>query len=317
MMNIAIAERRVRINAGNLWWLLRSYPIPILTAFFVSVSCCSLAYWQWHRAIEKSQLLMAMDMRKQQGISSLDNLEIQLSSSQGITQKSFNSMTDGLQISQFGYVIPNYYWLWDNRIYQGQIGYDVIALFYSTRPSLSNSLNNLNKKAQLYIVNLGWVKAPPQRQQFPNITLPTTAIELTATLYTDYGSQFTLPQLFSSRTQDKKIKLADSWPKRIQVPTPKQLQDDIKRIPFSKLLEENVDIAINLEENIHLQSDFMLMADKSILHFQPHFKAVVMPPEKHHAYMWQWLLLALAAPLIALGVIRQHMRINMHKSSIK
>ena len=113
------------------------------------------------------------------------------------------------------------------------------------------------------LVNLGWVVAPQSRDQLPELSIP-ESFELKALLRTELKG-FRLGQ----NLEDTGL-----WPQRMQQVEPAEL---------AKVLGQELAPVLLYQQ----QSPYLY-----------HYKAVVMPPEKHRAYALQWLLLAVAVVVI-------------------
>ena len=113
------------------------------------------------------------------------------------------------------------------------------------------------------LVNLGWVAAPQSRDQLPELSIP-ESFELKALLRTELKG-FRLGQ----NLEDTGL-----WPQRMQQVEPAEL---------AKVLGQELAPVLLYQQ----QSPYLY-----------HYKAVVMPPEKHRAYALQWLLLAVAVVVI-------------------
>ena len=161
--------------------------ITICVVTIVVLVCLRLGYWQLQRAESKTEQLTQIAALQSQGVMSWQQMQ-QLPSDWNKT---------GLQISISGVLDTQQYWLLDNQVYQGQVGYDVLTLL------------RLQQSKQTLLVNLGWVKAPLTRQQLPSINLPSTPLAMTVQLKQGKLSGFTL--------QDAQHKTDTAWPKRVQI----------------------------------------------------------------------------------------------------
>ncbi|KTF13293.1 SURF1 family protein [Pseudoalteromonas sp. H105] len=155
----------------------------VLVVVFV---CLRLSYWQIQRAEAKALQLAHIESVQDQGV-------MQWSQVQALPVTWDKT---GIKVTFRGQVEGQYYWLLDNQIYQGQVGYDVLTLFTPTGSKIP------------IVANLGWVKAPLTRQQLPTINLPKQPIEMTVQLKQGQLSGFTLENSDTAQS--------DGWPKRIQ-----------------------------------------------------------------------------------------------------
>lgn len=128
---------------------------PILATIITLVAVVimfGLGEWQLQRAETKRERLSSIEQR--QNLSPFSVAEISLM--QGDIRD--------LPFSVKGTINPEQYFLLDNKINQGQVGYQVIAPLQTIEGVL--------------LVNFGWVKAGLSRQQLPDIKLPIGSIEL-------------------------------------------------------------------------------------------------------------------------------------------
>ncbi|MEO2267739.1 SURF1 family protein [Pseudoalteromonas sp. YIC-656] len=145
--------------------------------------CTRLGFWQLERAEQKQQRQQMLDSWSERGV---------LDFAQALRVIQDGDAT-GMQVVITGEVSPQY-WLLDNQVYQGKVGYDVLVLML---PDTSN---------RWLLVNLGFVPAPLTRNELPIINLP---------------SEITLPQALIKDGELGGITLKDdiqqdAWPKRIQ-----------------------------------------------------------------------------------------------------
>lgn len=121
----------------------------------------------------------------------------------------------------------------------------------------------LSNQGPAVLVNLGWVAAPQSRDVLPELAVP---------------EQFELKALL--RTELKGFRLGQNlehtglWPQRMQ---------QVEPVELSQVLGQELAPVLLYQQ----QSPYLY-----------HYKAVVMPPEKHRAYALQWLLLAVAVLVV-------------------
>lgn len=150
------------IIAFNRYWVVRW---PWVLVNFLAVSLLlGLSFWQWQRAMEKTQTLARIENWQQQGAVNIARL-----STLNATGR------DGLQVDFNGRWLAPMVWLVDNQMVSGRIGYDVlVAVEDVSAPDSSenSSQDSLQEKSAALLVNLGWVAAPLQREFLPNIDIP-------------------------------------------------------------------------------------------------------------------------------------------------
>ena len=241
-----------------------------VTAFLI---LCKLGFWQLERADQKRILLeqtSGVVLSQQNLLNSITLGDVSELNNKEVT---LELTLDNRSI-----------WLIDNKIYQGQAGYDVVvpALVGSSVTHTNNdstvsngdiSVTNddssvINGNAYVF-VNLGWWKAPATRAELPEVILP-EKVNVTGLLKTTDLEQFTL----SDKTGEY------SFPQRVQ--------------SVNAILEFHKNKAPST-------SPVFLYASSNTINQHPQlYKPVVMPPEKHVAYAVQWFLLAVAAVIVFL-----------------
>ncbi|KZN67166.1 hypothetical protein N473_08060 [Pseudoalteromonas luteoviolacea CPMOR-1] len=137
----------------------------IFAVVLVMSICFRLSYWQWQRALDKqAQLMMLSEQPENKRLLINTNAEL-LQGAKAVLVGEFRS---------------GYWWLLDNQIVNGQIGYDLIAIFDAG--GVDDPL----------IINLGFVAAGKDRAQLPMIELPVGPIEIDAQFKIGEWSGFTL-----------------------------------------------------------------------------------------------------------------------------
>lgn len=139
-----------------------------------------LGFWQLERAEEKKQLLQSIDQIQSQPMVSL------------ITLDSNAAVNQYRQVSAEGEFIKGRYWLVDNSVHLGKVGYEVVSPFVLT-----------NK--QIILVNRGWVAAPLLRSELPVIQDIWGQIQLQGRLTTPSDNRLA-----------RELEADKNWPKRIQ-----------------------------------------------------------------------------------------------------
>ncbi|MFY8326688.1 SURF1 family protein [Pseudoalteromonas sp. ZZD1] len=222
----------------------------ICVVIVVVLVCLRLGYWQIQRGQAKSLQLSHIAKVQSKGVMPWQQV-LALPSEWNKT---------GIQASLTGTVNTVHYWLLDNQVVQGQVGYDVLALFKPTHSQTP------------ILVNFGWIKAPASRQQLPSVTLPRGAIDIKVQLKQGKLSGFTLD---SSEHQKHK----SDWPKRVQ---------NIDLALFEKHVKQPLVDFIAYRQGV---------GDAFGI---PHYQAVVMSPQKHYGYAVQWLLIGLSCVVVAI-----------------
>ncbi len=149
-------------------------------------------------------------------------------------------------------------WLLDNKVHQGQVGYEVLL-----------ALTPEDVSRQRILVNLGWIPAGADREQWPDLSTLgqwQSMLNLTGQVYSP--SQ---PWLLN---QDE---LQQAWPQRLQ------------GLAMEKL------VAFYAELGLQLSPVILRISEDSQLGFIKQWPIVVMTPAKHQGYAVQWFLMALAS----------------------
>ncbi|WP_172972733.1 SURF1 family protein [Pseudoalteromonas sp. THAF3] len=147
-------------------------------------TCVGLGFWQLDRAEQKQAREQLLQQWASKGCIPFTQ-----------AQRLINSDVDatGMQTAVSGRVLQHY-WLLDNQVYQGRVGYDVLVLVMPQGAS------------RWLLINLGFIVAPTTREQLPQLQLPT---------------QITLDDVLIKEGPLGSITLAQSspsmgWPKRVQ-----------------------------------------------------------------------------------------------------
>lgn len=238
-MRIKLANQYFALN--KLWLLIT------VTAFAILIN---LAWWQLSRAEQKAaQLQRLADIQAKGPLNFRQFIDL--------TQRGRD--IDGMLLEDTGQWLAPYIWLRDNQILNGRVGYDVIIPV------------QFNVADPVLLVNLGWVAAPQQRSELPDITIP-TSLDISGLLRTDPAGVIL----------GQNIENMGTWPMRIQ------------QVDFSALdglLPQQLIPALLYQQNAG--------------NFIPHYQPVVMLPEKHRGYALQWLLLGVAVLGVALAASHQ------------
>ncbi|MEM0515138.1 SURF1 family protein [Pseudoalteromonas sp. YIC-827] len=172
--------------------------------------CTRLGFWQLERAEQKQQRQQLLDSWSAQGVMPLTKA-LRYIESEDAT---------GLQV-RFDAQLQSEYWLLDNQVYQGRVGYDLLVL--ALAPGSSNWL----------LVNLGFVPAPSQRNELPTIALPSELTLTQALVKEGPLAQFTLSETL----------VEQGWPKRIQEIVITQMSEQTRKpiYPFMVYAQDAID----------------------------------------------------------------------------
>lgn len=231
--------------------LIRNWPLTVLSGLLFPL-LLSLGVWQLDRAGEKAALNAAIDAR-------LSLQPRSLSNNSAAEPEKLQTYTP---VRLLGYYTGEYHLL-DNRTRGGRVGYEVLQVFVSAE--------------QRWLVNRGWVEAPPERDRLPEITWPRAAKVVIGFLYPveETGEE---PRVASGR--------------RIQ-------QLDGAFAGSLDLARPRWSIRLSADSDTALVTDWQLINS---------------PPERHRAYAVQWF--AMAAALLILWLLAATSAAAIVKSAV-
>lgn len=161
-------------------------PLSILVVLILPV-LLKLGFWQMDRAEEKKQIIAEIAEVKQQGIASWQP----------------QGLKSGQLVKISGHFTDKEYWLLDNRINRGRVGFEVVMPFVSG--------------TEIILVNRGWVKGDPSRRELPAIKTPAGKILLTGRVHR--AIQNNLVEYMST----------GDWPKVISAVEPLEMYQEINQ----------------------------------------------------------------------------------------
>lgn len=189
-----------------MWTFLSRLPIvATLVTFVCVVIMFALGNWQLQRAEQKTQRLLALEFAAQ-------SAQIDL---QQVLRSNIDEMLD-MPISFEGGADASRYFLLDNKIHKGRVGYQVLV------PMQTNS--------GTVIANFGWVAATNSRNILPNIQI--------SNKNASYAGVISLP---ANNAMVKETAQVDGqWPKVLQQTDLNIIKQHYKQevLPFVVLLNE-------------------------------------------------------------------------------
>ena len=214
--------------------------------FFLPLTL-SLGFWQLDRAEQKKVL---------------DQKHAKLGSRQPVLISDRSEIDEEFRPYRiYGHYAPEYFLL-DNRISEGQVGYEVLQLF---RTEAGFSL----------LVNRGWIAAPRLREEIPEVLQLNNKVGIEGFFYQSDGEVPLLNQSnFESFDQQH-------WPKRIQ-----------------KLAWDELAAILSVSDLI--KREFRLGSGDVPGALRINWRSTEMGPEKHLGYAVQWFSLAFALLLLTL-----------------
>jgi len=207
-----------------------------------------LGFWQLDRAQQKLQQQQLVNQRQ-------ENLWLDL------PQEQVTHAINQQRVQLNGRLLHQTTWLLDNKVYQGQVGYEVLV------PLLIENSN------RLVIVNLGWVKASLDRNILPPLQEWTRVQTFSGLLHVASANPY---RLSAPATQD--------WPKRIGdidlVMMEQQLGFELSNGVYGAILRLDPTINIGYQKQWRWGNN--------------------MTVAKHQGYAFQWFALALTLALLTL-----------------
>lgn len=222
----------------------------MLVTLLVFTILARLGFWQLERGQQKQQRLEQIaHYQKLDLVTFTDLLKIRQ-----------QYEPTGINVTLSGQFVHPYSWLLDNKVVNGQAGYDVLLALTPDGPEA-------DKHALL--VNMGWIKGDyANRSTLPKFTIPQQKVSLSGFVKAKDLVAFSL----SSQSDNQQL-----WPLRTQQIDIKMIeqQSGLSFYPFIVIAQQSADFG-----------------------FTHHYQPVVMPPEKHQAYSLQWFLLAIAVLIV-------------------
>lgn len=225
-----------------------------------------LGFWQLDRAEEKRQLLSFIE--HQQSLPALSFSEAVLNET--------GSTEDGAQLAYRqirlrGEFDRSHYWLIDNKVFRGKVGYEVVAPFYAT-------------SGEVVLVNRGWVAAPSRREVLPGVSFPESEIEIRGR-FIPVSNNKMVRNISSSN-------LEGQWPVRIQ---------QLSIVEAQQALNSENLVSTSLPQEILQLSP----NDPSALEMV--WRDVNVSASKHQGYAAQWFSMAV---VLVIALIIANIRVH-------
>ncbi|MEP1551135.1 MAG: SURF1 family protein [Paraglaciecola sp.] len=180
--------------------------IASLVTFTAVVIMFALGVWQLQRAQEKTERLLSVKEAESTGQTTLQNL----------LKKHSDNMLD-MPVSMRGKAENLRYFLVDNKIYQGRVGYHVLV--------------PVNTQQGWLLTNFGWVAAMSSRNTLPTVKLHSDL--------TEYFGMVSIP--IKNVMVQETAKLDGDWPKLLQQVDLEIMQQHLQQslLPFVVLLNQD------------------------------------------------------------------------------
>ena len=170
---------------------------------------------------------------------------------------------------------PDALFFLDNQLDNGRLGYRAYQVLLEQASQ---------QGAAALLVNLGWVPGSLDRRQLPDIKPLSGHYRLKGNIRKLDPGVMLAEQVLPSRQL-----ASHEWPLRIQQIDPEK---------FSPLIGQNL-------------LPFVVYLDKNeAIGYKKNWQAVVMPPQKHRAYAFQWFSLATAFLVLMIAASRHYHRQN-------
>lgn len=170
--------------------------------------------------------------------------------------------------------------LWDNRTHEGRAGFEVISTI---------TLDNGN----VALVNRGWIAPGPDRQNLPDVSLPSSVLDRPVTL----EGYLSLPSKgFASGSA---ITGGEGWPKLLQFFDYDAISLAVGKPVLASVVQAQALLADTSSPTALLSRPEWLEAN-----WQP----AASGPAKHYSYAFQWFAMALALTIIFLVVNTRKIR---------
>ena len=204
----------------------------------------ALGLWQLQRADEKAAIASRWEQRKLQAPVALKHVNVDAAAG-----------LEYLPVTLRGSLLPDRYFLLDNRIYRGKFGYEVLGIV------------RLEGSGKSVLVNRGWIAGDSSRRSLPEVPPVDGLLTIKGHIYVAPGDPYLLAD----------VGLEPGWPKRIQAIEMDKLRPLVETLTGQPLFPYPV--RINPDQLVALTVDW---------------KVINISPEKHTGYAVQWFTMALA-----------------------
>ncbi|ASJ71154.1 SURF1 family protein [Granulosicoccus antarcticus] len=222
-----------------------------------------LGFWQLDRAALKVSLQQAADESSKAQASVFSQVEDPVAASQFYQRVLLQGRYDGER--QF---------LWDNRIYQGQAGFEVIVPFQL-------------EDGRWLLVNRGWIAPGPSRSELPEVSLSNSASELSVTIE---GFLSSPSKGFAS---GEAVPGQGSWPRLLQYFDYDAISRALDAPVIATVVQAQILSTDGLDVRVPTPRPEWLIAN-----WQP----AASGPAKHYSYAFQWFAMAIALTILFIFV---------------
>lgn len=216
------------------------WKLTLLTVLLLPL-LISLGFWQLRREDEKLALQATYDARQRE-------LPVALASLDLVQDQQYR------QVSVQGRYDNAHSFLLDNRIYQGQVGYEVLVPLET-------------KDHAVVFINRGWIQAGSTRADLPAVPAIDEDVTVEGSIYQPVGESVVLGDVLE----------AEGWPKVIQTLDPVRMAQLAGTVDASKVFPYTV-----------------RLTEGSPGVLTRYWPVISTTPEKHRAYAVQWFAMATA-----------------------
>ena len=185
----------------NFNWKLTLFALLLLPILF------KLGLWQLERAEEKRSIESSWSTQQ-----SLEPLSVETLSPEFAKSSNFQ------RVILFGEFATDEYWLQENQVRNGKLGFQVIMPF-------------MLASGDVLAVDRGWVEGSPLREFYPEIETPDHKLQVSGTLVLPSDSKLV-------REAEVSVK---RWPHKILEVDIKVMSSQIEKVMFPKLLKLDAD----------------------------------------------------------------------------
>ncbi len=227
-------------------------PIVSLVYLVVLAALLGLGTWQWNRAGQKQQMIDSAASATEQTAVSLHEF----------STEELNGSP--VQITVAGRWKPQWQFLWDNRVYKGQAGFEAISVLISDN-------------GQALLVNRGWVPPGQSRSDLPLVTMDAAVADQEITL------QGLLTTPSKGLVGGSAIHDQTTWPMLLQYFDYELIAKVIGQPVIPAVLQLSAESQHSLGEQMYISN------------WQP---VAGLPPIRHIGYSVQWFAMALMLTLL-------------------
>ena len=160
--------------------------------------------------------------------------------------------------------------LWDNRTYKGQAGFEVIVPLRS-------------EDGALVLVNRGWIAPGPTREQLPDVELPAAALEERVKI------EGFLSQPSQGFASGDAVDMAQDWPRVLQY---------FDYAAMSQALGEPIVAAVVQAQAVGIDGKPQSVPTPRAEWLAANWQPAASGPAKHYSYAFQWFAMALGLTVL-------------------